>query len=277
MVKKKMTVTDFRKFKREGRKFAYVTGYDYTMATILDESDIEVILVGDSLGTVMLGHRDSTPVTVDDMIHHIKPVVKGAPNTFIVGDMPFGSYEISVEKAVENAFRIYKEGGCDCIKLEGGAKMAATIKAIVEAGLPVMAHIGLSPQHAGAIGGFKRQGTTPEGARKVLEDGKAVEAAGAFSTVLESVPSGVAKVLTETLSIPVMGIGAGPYVDCQILITQDLLGMYPGFEAKFVKRYANMRKQMIDALNEFHRESISGEFPSEEYSYNKEIEGFEIK
>ncbi|HHX75014.1 MAG TPA: 3-methyl-2-oxobutanoate hydroxymethyltransferase [Firmicutes bacterium] len=277
MAKKKMTIPDFKRFKEEGRKFTLVTAYDYTTASIVDESEIEIILVGDSLGMIMLGYKETVPVTIEDMIHHIKPVVRGAPNTFVAGDMPFGSYEISIEKAVENAIRIYKEGGCDCVKLEGGAEYADTVRAIVKAGVPVMGHIGLTPQTAGSLGGFKVQGGTPEGARKLLNDAKKLEEAGAFSIVVECVPSGVAKALTESVSIPILGIGAGPYVDCQVLVTQDLLGMYGDFKPKFVKRYANIRRQMIEALNEFHRESLSGEFPSEEYSFNKEVEGFEIK
>ncbi len=277
MAKKKMTIPDFKRFKVEGRKFTLVTAYDYTTASIVDESEIEIILVGDSLGMIMLGYKETVPVTIEDMIHHIKPVVRGAPNTFVAGDMPFGSYEISIEKAVENAIRIYKEGGCDCVKLEGGAEYADTVRAIVKAGVPVMGHIGLTPQTAGSLGGFKVQGGTPEGARKLLNDAKKLEEAGAFSIVVECVPSGVAKALTESVSIPILGIGAGPYVDCQVLVTQELLGMYGDFKPKFVKRYANIRRQMIEALNEFHRESLSGEFPSEEYSFNKEVEGFEIK
>jgi len=277
LAKKKMTIPDFKRFKEEGRKFTLVTAYDYTTASIVDESEIEIILVGDSLGMIMLGYKETVPVTIEDMIHHIKPVVRGAPNTFVAGDMPFGSYEISIEKAVENAIRIYKEGGCDCVKLEGGAEYADTVRAIVKAGVPVMGHIGLTPQTAGSLGGFKVQGGTPEGARKLLNDAKKLEEAGAFSIVVECVPSGVAKALTESVSIPILGIGAGPYVDCQVLVTQDLLGMYGDFKPKFVKRYANIRRQMIEALNEFHRESLSGEFPSEEYSFNKEVEGFEIK
>lgn len=275
MSKKKMTVKDFKKYKEEGRMFSYVTGYDYTMASIIDESDVEVILVGDSLGMIMLGYDGTTSVTLEDMIHHIKPVVKGAPNTFIVGDMPFGTYNVSIEKAIENANRIYKETGCDCVKLEGGVEMADTVKAIVTAGIPVMGHIGLTPQTAGMLGGFKVQGNTPETANKILEDAKALEKAGAFSIVLECVPKGVAKVLKENLSIPILGIGAGPHVDCQVLVTQDLLGMYGDLQPKFVKQFANIRQAMIDGLNKFHEESISGEFPSAEYSFNAKVEGFE--
>lgn len=275
--KKKMTVSDFKKYKGEGRMFAYVTAYDYTTASIVDESNCEVILVGDSLGMIMLGYDGTTSVTMEDMIHHIRPVVKGAPNTFIVGDMPFGSYNVSKEQAIENANRLYKETGCDCIKLEGGADMADTVAAIVKAGIPVMGHIGLTPQTAGMLGGFKVQGGTPEAAKKLIEDAKTLERAGAFSIVVECVPKGVAKALREAVSIPILGIGAGPYVDCQVLVTQDLLGMYGNFKPKFVKQFANIRKEMVDGLNKFHQESIDGTFPSKEYCFNTNVEGFEVE
>lgn len=276
-MKKKMTIADFKKYKEEGRKFTYVTAYDYTTASIVNESECEVILVGDSLGMIMLGYPGTTSVTMEDMIHHIKPVVKGAPNTFIVGDMPFGSYNVSIEKAIENANRLIKETGCDCIKLEGGVEMAETIAAIVKAGIPVMGHIGLTPQTATSLGGFKVQGGTPESAAKLVEDAKTLEKAGVFSLVLECVPKGVAKKITESVSIPVLGIGAGPYVDCQVLVTQDLLGMYGEFKPKFVKVFANIRKAMVDGLNQFHKETIEGTFPDNKYSFNAKVEGFEVE
>lgn len=274
--KRKMTVTDFKKYKEEGKMFTYVTAYDYTIASIVDESDVEVILVGDSLGMIMLGYPGTTAVTVEDMIHHIRPVVKGAPNTFIVGDMPFGSYNISKEQAIATANKIYKETGCDCVKLEGGVEMIETIEAIVTAGIPVMGHIGLTPQTAGSLGGFKVQGTTPESAKQLVEDAKKIEEAGAFSLVLECVPTGVGKAIKEAVDIPVLGIGAGPHVDCQVLVTQDLLNMYGDFKPKFVKQFANIRKGMVDGLNQFHKESVEGTFPSKEYSFNKKVEGFEV-
>lgn len=276
-IKKKMSVTDFKKYKEEGRMFTYVTAYDYTTATIVDESDCEVILVGDSLGMIMLGYPGTTAVTVDDMVHHIRPVVKGAPNTFIVGDMPFGSYNVSKEQAIATANRIYKETGCDCVKLEGGVEMVETIKAIVTAGIPVMGHIGLTPQTAGSLGGFKVQGTTPESAKQLVEDAKKIEEAGAFSIVVECVTNGVGKAIKEAVEIPVLGIGAGPYVDCQVLVTQDLLNMYGDFKPKFVKQFANIRKEMVKGLNTFHKESIDGTFPSKEYCFNKQVEGFEVE
>jgi 3-methyl-2-oxobutanoate hydroxymethyltransferase len=275
-MKKKMTIADFKKYKEEGRKFSYVTAYDYTMASIVNESDCEVILVGDSLGMIMLGYNGTTAVTMDDMIHHIRPVVKGAPNTFIVGDMPFGSYNVSIEQAITNVNRMIKETGCDCIKLEGGVEMADTIAAIVKSGTPVMGHIGLTPQTATSLGGFRVQGGTPESAAKLIEDAKTIEKAGVFSIVLECVPKGVAKALTEAVSVPVLGIGAGPYVDCQVLVTQDLLGMYGDFKPKFVKQFANARKLMVEGLNEFHKETLDGTFPTDEFSFNAKVTGYEI-
>jgi len=269
--KVKMTINDFRKFKEEGRKFSYVTAYDYTMASIVNESEVEIILVGDSLGMIMLGYASTTPVTMEDMIHHTRPVVKGAPNTWIAGDMPFGSYQESDEQAIRNAVRLIKETGCDCVKLEGGVEMASRIKAIVNAGICVMGHIGLTPQTATAIGGFKVQGGTTESAMKLIRDAKTLEECGVFSIVLECVPSIVAKAVTEAVKIPILGIGAGPYVDCQVLVAQDLLGMYGDFKPKFVKQYAQIRKAMVEALNEFHHETAEGLFPTPEYSFNKDV------
>ena len=272
MAKKKMTIPDFKKFKAEGRKFAYTTAYDYTMATIVDESEVEIILVGDSLAMCILGRNSTVGVTMEDMIHHIKPVVLGAPNTFVVGDMPFGSYNQSPEQAIANASRMLMETGCDAIKLEGGAAIAPTIRRLVDAGVPVMGHIGLTPQTASSMGGFKVQGGTPESAAELLRAAKAIEEAGAFSLVVECVPNSVGKALTEALTIPVLGIGAGADVDCQVLVSYDLLGMYNGFKPKFVKHFANIRQQMVAGLNQFHEESVAGTFPDESTSFNKPVE-----
>lgn len=276
-MKKKMTILDFKKYKEEGKKFAYVTAYDYTTASIVNESKCEVILVGDSLGMIMLGYSGTTSVTMNDMIHHIKPVVKGAPNTFIAGDLPFGSYNVSIEQAIMNGNRLIKETGCDCVKLEGGTEIADTIAAMVNAGIPIMGHIGLTPQTATSLGGFKVQGNKPESAAKLIGDALALEKAGCFSIVVECVPKVIAKKLTETVEIPILGIGAGPYVDCQVLVTQDLLGMYGDFKPKFVKLYKNIRKEMVEGLNEFHKETVEGIFPSDEYSFNASVEGYELK
>lgn len=271
MAKVKMTVGDFKKFKKEGKKFSFVTAYDYTTATIVDESDCNIILVGDSLGMIMLGYKGTESVTMDDMVHHIRPVVKGAPNTWIIGDMPFGSY-ITPEIAVANAVRLIKETNCDCVKLEGGVEMLPQIKAIVGVGINVMGHIGLTPQTASSLGGFKVQGGTPDSAAKLIKDAIELEKAGCFSIVLECVPSGVGKAVAEAVEIPILGIGAGPHVDCQVLVTQDLLGMYGDFKPKFVKQFARVRQVMIEGLNEFHRETLDGTFPSPEFSFNKQVD-----
>lgn len=267
-----MTVLDFQKYKDEGRKFAYVTAYDYTMASIVDESEVEVILVGDSLGMIMLGYSTTVGVTLDDMIHHIRPVVKGAPHTFVAGDMPFGSYQESPEQAIRSACRMLMETNCDCVKLEGGVTMAPTIRRMVDVGIPVMGHIGMTPQSASSFGGFKVQGGTPEGAKKLIQDAKALEDAGVFSIVVECVPSVVAKALSEAVHVPILGIGAGPDVDCQVLVTQDLLGMYGDFKPKFVKQFSNVREVMVEGLNKFHEETLSGAFPTPEFSFNKQVE-----
>lgn len=272
MAKSKMSIADFQKYKSQGRKFTYVTAYDYTTASIVNDSDTEVILVGDSLGMVMLGYDSTVPVTMEDMIHHIRPVVRGAPDTFIVGDMPFGSYNESPQQAIANVNRLVKATMCDCVKLEGGAEIAGTVRAVVVSGTPVMGHIGLTPQTAVSLGGFKMQGGTPEGAKKLLDDALALEAAGAFAIVVECVPSVVGKFLTERVKVPILGIGAGPHVDCQVLVIQDMLGMYGDFKPKFVKQFAQLREEMVRALNQFHTETLSGEFPSPEYCFNKEVD-----
>lgn len=272
MAGKKMTIMDFKKYKEEGRKFAFVTAYDYTMASIVNDSDVEIVLVGDSLGMCMLGYSTTVGVTLDDMIHHIRPVVRGAPDKFIVGDMPFGSYQESPEQAIRSASRILMETNCDCVKLEGGAVMAPTIKRMTEVGIPVMGHIGLTPQSATSLGGFKVQGGTPETALKLIQDAKKLEEAGVFSIVLECVPSCVGKAVSEAVSVPILGIGAGPDVDCQVLLTHDLLDMYGDFKPKFVKHFAHIRGEMVKGLNAFHEESLSGQFPTTEYCYNKQVE-----
>ena len=270
-MKKKMMSTDFKKMKEKGEKFSFVTAYDYTMASIVDESDCQIILVGDSLGMVMLGYTTTTSVTMEDMIHHTKPVVKGAPNTFIISDLPFGSYNIDDSQAIYNSNRLIKETGCDAIKIEGGKEVVSKIEAMSKAGIVVIGHIGLTPQKVSQFGGFKVQGTDTESALDLIESAKEIEAAGAIGIVIECVPSNVAKRITEEVSIPVMGIGAGPYVDCQVLVTQDLLGMYSDFKPKFVKHFANLREEMVKGLNQFHTETLNGDFPTAEYSFNKEV------
>ena len=274
-MKKKMMVPDFKLYKNEGRKWTWSICYDYTMASIVDESKTDMILVGDSMGNVMLGMGSTIPVTVDMMIHHIKAVVKGAPNTFIVGDMPFASYNVSCEQAIETANRIMKEGGCDCVKLEGGATMAPQIKAIVDAGIPVLGHIGLTPQTASAMGGFKVQGASKAAADKLMADANAIEEAGAFAICVECVPSVVAKKMKETLQIPILGIGAGPDCDCQELNLYDMCGLFGDFKPKFVKQYLQLRPLIVGALDQFYDDTVNGVFPTPEYSYNTKVEGYD--
>ena len=273
--KKKLTIQDFQRYKEEGQLWTWSICYDYTMAGIIDESKTEMILVGDSLGNVITGYGSTVPVTLDEMIHHTKAVVKGAPNTFVVGDMPFGSYQASDEQAVISACKLMKESGCDCVKLEGGANMASRNKAIVDVGIPVMAHIGLTPQTASALGGNKLQGKAKESADKIFNDALAVQEAGAFAICLECMPSAVAHKICKTVKIPGCGIGAGPYCDGQELNLYDLTGMFNLFKPKFVKHFAELRQPMVDALNAFYDETIARTFPTPEYSYNTVPEGYE--
>jgi 3-methyl-2-oxobutanoate hydroxymethyltransferase len=273
-MKKKLSVQEFQRYKDEGQKWTWSICYDYTMASIIDESKTEMILVGDSLGNVIMGAGSTIPVTLDIMIHHIKAVVKGAPNTFIVGDMPFGTYNVSNEQAVLTANRIMQEGGSDCVKLEGGVDMAERIAAIVKAGIPVLAHIGLTPQSISALGGFKVQGKDRNVADKLVEDAIAVANAGAFAICLECMPSVVAKKISETVKIPCVGIGAGPYCAGQELNLYDMTGLFGDFKPKFVKQYCHLRETIIDALNQFYDETCNGTFPKPEYSYNAQVEGY---
>ncbi|MBP2625295.1 MAG: panB 5 [Firmicutes bacterium] len=267
MEKKKVTIPQLKELKQQGKRFKMVTAYDYLLASVIDKSPIELILVGDSLGMVVLGYDSTVSVTMDDMLHHIKPVVKGAPNTLIIGDMPFGSYNVSINEAIVNANRIMKEGGADCVKLEGGAVMVETVRAIVNAGIPVMGHIGLTPQTVSQLGGFKVQGKDADAALKLLHDAQKLEEAGAFSIVMECVPAPVTKLVTENLSIPIIGIGAGPHCDGQVLVTQDMLGMFDRFVPKFVKQYGNLNGIIMEALQKYATEVDSGEFPGPEHSF----------
>ena len=263
----KHTVSTFAEAKRKGKRIAMLTAYDYSTARLEDEAGIHAILVGDSLGNVVLGYEDTLSVTMEDMIHHGRAVARGAKNALVVVDMPFMSYQTSVYDAVVNAGRLMKEGRAQAVKLEGGAEVAAQVKAIVEAGIPVMGHLGLTPQSINAFGGFKVQGKTEAAARKLIEDAKALEAAGAFSVVLECVPAKLAAKVTEAVSIPTIGIGAGAGCDGQVLVYQDMLGMFSDFTPKFVKRYANVGEAMRDAFATYVDEVGAGTFPAEEHTY----------
>lgn len=266
--KKKATILDFLEMKRRGKKFTMVTAYDYAFATQVDKTDIEMILVGDSAAMVMLGYKSTVPIEMDTLILLARAVVVGAPNTFIVGDMPFLSYEVSVEKAVENAGRFMKEAEVDCVKLEGGQRVADTVAAIVKAGIPVMGHIGLTPQSSSQLGGFKVQGKDIAAAERLLEDALALEEAGAFCIVLEAIPNPVAQAITERLKVPSLGIGAGLHCDAQVLVMHDLLGLFDRFVPKFVKQYAQIGKDVVAAFSKFDEEVKAGAFPDDEHSYH---------
>lgn len=263
----KNTVSTFREQKAKGEKISMLTAYDYSTAKLMDEAGINGILVGDSLGMVVLGYEDTLPVTMEDMIHHTAAVCRGAKNTLVVGDMPFMSYQVSVEEAVYNAGRLMKEGRCQAVKLEGGASVCPQIRAITNASIPVMAHIGLTPQSINAFGGFKVQGKSEEAAKKLLEDAKAVEEAGAFAVVLECVPAKLAELISQSISIPTIGIGAGAGCDGQILVYQDMLGLFSDFTPKFVKKYASVGEMMTQAFRDYIADVQEGSFPAPEHTF----------
>jgi len=263
-----MRITIFDLLGRKGQlPVSMLTAYDYNTARIMDEAGIDMILVGDSLGNVMLGYENTLAVTVDDMIHHGKAVCRGAKNAFVVIDMPFMSYQTSVEDAVRNAGRIMKETNCQAVKLEGGVAYADRIKAIVQAGIPVVAHIGLTPQSFNALGGYKVQGKSLEQAKKLLKDAKAVEEAGAFAITLECVPAPLAKLVTEQTSALTIGIGAGNGCDGQVLVYQDMLGYTGGFVPKFVKKYADLHSVLFEAFKQYKKECGDRSFPEVSQSY----------
>ena len=264
----KNTVTTLQKQKMDGDKISMLTCYDYSMARLMDEAGINVLLIGDSLGNVVLGYEDTISVTMEDMIHHTAAVARGAKNAFVLADMPFMSYQTSVYDALVNAGRLMKEGRAGAVKLEGGKNICPQIEAITKAGIPVMGHLGLTPQAINAFGGFKVQGKTQEAAEQLLEDALAVEKAGAFALVLECVPRKLADIITEKLTIPTIGIGAGNGCDGQILVYQDLLGMFSDFTPKFVKKYANVGEIMKDAFSAYIEDVKQGAFPEKKHEYD---------
>ena len=263
----KNTVITFQQSKEQGKKISMLTAYDYSTAKLMDEAGINAILVGDSLGNVMLGYEDTISVTMEDMIHHGLAVSRGAKNAMVVIDMPFMSYQTSVYDAVVNAGRLMKEGRANAVKLEGGAEVCGQIKAITNAGIPVMAHLGLTPQSVNAFGGYKVQGKTADAAKKLIEDAKAVEKAGAFALVLECVPAKLAELITKAIKIPTIGIGAGAGCDGQVLVYQDMLGMYSEFTPKFVKKYADLGSIMKEAFKNYIDDLNNGSFPQQEHTY----------
>ncbi|MEE4265191.1 MAG: 3-methyl-2-oxobutanoate hydroxymethyltransferase [Desulfobacteraceae bacterium] len=273
---KKKSVLDFYEMKKNGDKITFLTAYDFPTAQFAEVAGLDMLLVGDSLGMCVYGYKGTIPVVMDQMIYHADAVRRGAPNTFVIGDMPFMSYQSSLEKAVENAGRFLKEADCDAIKLEGGLRIAPQIKAIVEAGIVVMGHIGLTPQSSGQLGGHKAQGRTAETAKLVVEDALAVQEAGAQMILLEAIPPEVGKYITANLDIPVLSIGAGPHCDGQLLIVSDTIGQFQAFTPKFVKKYCNVAAMVTDAMKAYASEVREGRFPSDEHCY-KMIDGEEEK
>jgi 3-methyl-2-oxobutanoate hydroxymethyltransferase len=264
---KKITIQDVKQAKKESRKLIMVTAYDYPFGLMADEAGVDIVLVGDSLGMVVMGLDGTVEVTMEHMIHHIKAVVRGCKNALVVGDMPFMSYNTSIREAIVNAGRLMKEGGCDVVKLEGGVDFAPTVEAIVKAGIPVQGHIGLTPQTASALGGFKMQGKDAKAAMRIVDDAKALEDAGVFSMILEAVPAPLGEIVAESVNIPVIGIGAGNKVDGQVLVTHDMIGLFDKFVPKFVKQYTKIRPIIIDAMKAYKKEVLEEVFPAEEHSF----------
>jgi 3-methyl-2-oxobutanoate hydroxymethyltransferase len=275
MSRKKVTIMDIQQAKEASRKLTMVTAYDYPFGLLADEAGIDIVLVGDSLGMVVMGLAGTVEVNMDHMIHHIRAVTRGCKNPFIVGDMPFMSYNTSIREAIMNAGRLLKEGGCESIKLEGGSDFAQTIEAIVKAGIPVQGHIGLTPQTASALGGFKMQGRDAAAAKRIIDDARALEDAGVFSMILEAVPAPLGKLVAEAVKVPVIGIGAGPDVDGQVLVTHDMIGLFDKFVPKFVKQYTNIRKIILEALSGYRDEVIDVKFPGPEHSFKMPEEALE--
>jgi 3-methyl-2-oxobutanoate hydroxymethyltransferase len=268
MERNKITPIDVQAMKREGKKIVMLTAYDYPMALLEDRAGIEIILVGDSLAMTVLGYENTVPVTMDEMIHHTKAVTRGAKYALIIGDMPFMSYNTSERDAILNAGRFMKEGGADAVKLEGGASVKETVRAIVKAGIPVMGHIGLTPQTISMLGGFKVQGKDAQAAQKIIDDALSLEDAGAFSVLLEAVPAPIAKKVTERLNVPTIGIGAGVYCDGQVLVVHDMLGLFDRFTPKFAKRYVNLSEPMLKAFDSYREEVLKGTFPTDQHSFH---------
>jgi 3-methyl-2-oxobutanoate hydroxymethyltransferase len=275
MTQTKVSIFDLLQAKQQGRKLVMVTAYDYPFGLMAEQAGVDIVLVGDSLGMVVMGLEDTVAVTMEDMLHHAKAVARGCKRAFLLGDMPFMSYNTSIRDAIINAGRMLKEGGCDGVKLEGGLDFGPTVEAIVKAGIPVQGHVGLTPQTAGALGGYKLQGKDAKAAMKIIDDAKALEDAGVFSIILEKVPAPLGKLVAESVRVPVIGIGAGKDVDGQVLVTHDLLGIFDKFTPKFVKQYAQIRTQIVEALNKYKEEVVSEVFPEPEHSFSMPEENLE--
>ncbi len=272
MGKQKLTRIQLDKMKAEGKPAVWITAYDYWTASFAEEAGMDMILVGDSLGMCIYGYSGTVPVTMDQCIYHCEGVRRGAPNTFIIGDMPFLSYQVSVEEAVRNAGRFHKEAAVDAIKLEGGKRVCPQIRAIADGGMLVMGHIGLTPQSSGQQGGFKAQGRDAAAARELIEDALAIEAAGAFAVLVEAVPPEVCKIMRDRLKIPVYSIGAGVDADGQLMICSDVLGIFQAFTPKFVKKYENLGGKTVEAFKQYVADARSKAFPADEHTY-KMIDG----
>jgi len=268
---KKITISTLREMKEKGEKISMLTAYDYPTARMVDETGIEVILVGDSLGMVVLGYDSTLPVTMEDMLHHTKAVMRGVKNSLVVADMPFMSYQVSKEEALHNAGRFVQEAGAPTVKLEGGREMSQTISFIVQAGIPVMGHLGLTPQMVNQFGGFKAQGKNSAAAKRLLEDAKILEEAGAYAIVLEAIPTSLGKIISQEISIPTIGIGAGVDCDGQVLVSNDMLGLYEKFTPSFVKQYSKLHQAIKQSLQSYHEEVKKGLFPAQEHSFDLEI------
>jgi 3-methyl-2-oxobutanoate hydroxymethyltransferase len=266
---KRVSITDLKAMKRRGEKIVMITAYDYPSARLVEEAGIPLILVGDSLGNVVLGYDSTVPVTMDEIVHHVKPVVRATHRTHVVADMPFGSYQAGKEDALRNAARLLKEGGAQSVKLEGGSHVAETVRFLVQAGIPVMGHLGLTPQSINQLGGYKVQGKTPAAAVKLLDDAMKLQEAGAYAIVLETVPVHVAEIITSKLDIPTIGIGAGWACDGQVQVWHDLLGLFADFTPKHAKRYANLGETIVAALRTYAGEVRDGAFPTEAESFVK--------
>ena len=272
MERKKVSIADLMSKKQQGKKITMLTAYDYPLASLVDKAEIDMILVGDSVGMVVLGYENTLPVTMDEMIHHSKAVKRAVKYAYLVGDMPFMSYQVSVQQAVANAGRFIKEGGCDAVKLEGGATVSAQVEAIIKAGIPVQGHLGLTPQSAAMLGEFKVRGKDASAAQKILDDARLLEKAGVFSIILECVPDELARAITQNVNVPTIGIGAGPWCDGQVLVTHDMVGLFERFTPKFVKKYTNVSGQMLEAFKAYKQDVENLKFPASEHSFTMKKE-----
>ncbi len=268
MERRKLTLTDIQAAKEQGKKLTMLSICDYPMALIAEKAGIDMILVGDSLGMTALGYENTVPVTLEESLHHTKAVTRAAKNSFVIGDMPFMSYQPSERDAIINAGRFMKEALVDAVKVEGGANIAHIVTAMVKIGIPVMGHVGLTPQSFSQLGGFKAQGTTAADAQKVIDDALAIQQAGAFLVVLECVPALVSKIVTQRLNVPTLGYGAGPYCDGQGLVAHDIIGYFDRFTPKFVKQYTNISQAILDAFESYKKDVDGGTFPTDEHSFH---------